>query len=102
MAIVVVIVGTESAVRKHSHHIVVHPVADCDTEWVTSYHRRPIMESDVDACDVHVLDDLIQARVVSRNAGKAGAGGRHVDVIVAGGVLHRSDAGPRRGARAGG
>lgn len=56
------------------------------------------MEPGVDARGVHVLDDLIQARVVPRNARKAGAGGRDVDGIAAAVILNRDDAG--RGHRA--
>src|SRR6266540_5143623 len=56
------------------------------------------MESGVDACYVHVLDDLVQARVVPRDAWEADARGRDVDGIVAEVVLDRGDAG--RGQRA--
>src|SRR6185295_19515628 len=54
---------------------------------------RPVVEPGVDACGVHVLDDLVQARVVARDAEKARAGGRHVDGIAAEVVLDRGDAG---------
>src|SRR5207244_7346179 len=71
---------------------------DCDAERIATYERRPIVKSGVDACDVHVLDNLIQARVVPRNAGKASAGDCHVNGIGAAVVLDRGDAG--RGQRA--
>src|SRR2546428_3892691 len=93
MAVVVDIVGTEGALGKHRHHVAVHPVGDCDTERVATHHRRPIVEPGVDACGGDVLDDLVQARVVPRNAGKAGAGGRDVDGIAAEIVLDGGDGG---------
>src|SRR4030095_9980663 len=93
MAIVVLIVWTERALGKHHHHVVVHPIADCDTERVTTDHRRPIMEPGIDTCDVYVLDYLTQARVVPRNAGKARAGEYHVDGIAAAIVLDYGDGG---------
>ena len=98
MTIVVRIVGTEGTLGKHRHHVVVHPVGDCDTECIATHQRRPIVKSCIDARGVHVLDDLVQARVVPRDAGEADTRGRHVDGIAAKVVLDRGDAG--RGQRA--
>ncbi len=101
MTIVVRIVGTEGTLGKHRHHVVVHPVGDCDTERVATHQRRAIVEPGVDACEVHVLDDLVQARVVPRDAGEADARGRHVDSLAAAVVLDRGDAGWRDRAMSG-